>query len=67
MMRQKSKKINQIMVIGGRRATILLNKQPKTCMHDGGGIIRDAQADGDHEGSAIASISERSSGVEVKK
>ena len=46
MMRQKSKKINQIMVIGGRRTTILLNNQPKTCMHDGGGIIRGAQGEG---------------------
>ena len=66
-MRQKSKKINQIMVIGSRWMTILLNNQPKTCMHDGGGIIRDAQADGDREGSAIASISGRSCWEEVKK
>ena len=46
MMRQKIKKINQIVVFGGRRTTILHNNQPKTCMPDGGGIIKDAQPDG---------------------
>ena len=46
MMQQKIKKINQIVVIGGRRTTILHNNQPKTCMPDGGGIIKDAQPDG---------------------
>ena len=46
MMRQKIKKINQIVVFGGRRTTILHNNQPKPCMPDGGGIIKDAQPDG---------------------
>ena len=47
MMRQKIKKINQIVVLGGRRTTILHNNQPKTCKHDGGGIIQDARLDGE--------------------
>jgi hypothetical protein len=46
MMRQKIKKINQIVVFGGRRTAILHNNQPKTCIPDGGGIIKDAQPDG---------------------
>ena len=46
----KNKKINQIVVLGGRRTTILHDNQPKTCMHDGVGIIRDAQPDGDVRG-----------------
>ena len=50
MMRQKYKKINQIVVLGGRRMTILHNNQPKTCMHDGVGVIRDVQPDGDMRG-----------------
>jgi len=50
MMRQKNKKINQIVVIGGRRTTILHNNQPKLCMHDRGGIIRDTQPDGEVRG-----------------
>ncbi len=43
----KIKKINQIVVLGGRRTTILHNNQPKTCKHDGGGIIQDARLDGE--------------------
>ncbi len=49
-MRQKIKKINQIVVLGGRRMTILHNNQPKTCMPNGGGIIKDAQPEGDVRG-----------------
>jgi hypothetical protein len=47
MMRQKIKKINQILVLGGRRMTILHNNQPKTCSHDGGAIIQNARSDGE--------------------
>ena len=36
----KTKKINQIVVLGGSRTMILHNNQPKMCRHDGGGIIR---------------------------
>jgi hypothetical protein len=50
MMRQKIKKINQIVVLGGRRTTILHNNYPKTCMPNGGGIIKDAQPDRDVRG-----------------
>jgi hypothetical protein len=49
MMRQKIKKIHQIVVLGGRRTTIYttINQKQKTCRHVGGGIIQDAQPDGE--------------------
>ena len=47
---KKTKKINQIVVLGGRRTTILHNNQPKTCRYDGGGIKQDARLDGDVRG-----------------
>ena len=37
MRQQKTKKINQIVVLGGSRTMILHNNQPKMCRHDGGG------------------------------
>ncbi len=46
----KTKKINQIAVLGGSRTTILHNNQPKICRHDGGGIIQDARLDGEVRG-----------------
>ena len=50
MRQQKTKKINQIVVLGGSRTMILHNNQPKMCRHDGGGIIRDALPDGEVRG-----------------
>jgi len=68
MRQQKTKKINQIVVLGGSRTTILHNNQPKICRHDGGGIIRDALPDRrGSEGSAIALISGQSRWEEAEK
>jgi hypothetical protein len=50
MRQQKTKKINQIVGLGGSRTMILLNNQPKMCRHDGEGIIRDALPDGEVRG-----------------
>ena len=46
----KIKKIYQIVVLGGRRTTILHSNQPKIYGHYGGGIIRDALPDGEVRG-----------------
>jgi len=50
MRQQKTKKINQIVVLGGSRSTILHSNQPKICRHNGGGIIWDALPDGEVRG-----------------
>ena len=50
MRQQKTKKINQIVGLGGSWTMILHNNQPKMCRHDGGGIIRDALPDGEVRG-----------------
>ena len=49
----KNKEIYQIVILGGRRTTVLHNNQPKICRNDGGGIIKDALSGGEVRGARL--------------
>ncbi len=53
MRQQQTKKINQIVVLGGSRTTILYNNQPKIYRNKGGWIIKDARPDGEVRGARL--------------